>query len=153
LEAINFLMAERNENPPTYDKTAFDTIPTGAVNVDGVVNPAMLRAHLALLAKFKALEQPNKQIDTRYLLRAQERYVLWLYLLGSKNFDERTMPIPPIDVCYIWHSHLLSPLRYYEDMRRIYDPKQTFPDFPLKRLHDIWEKNGGHVDPESERIW
>jgi hypothetical protein len=80
-----------------------------------------------------------------------------------------------LDVCYIWHSHLLSPLRYYEDLRRIYDPQQKFPDFPLKRLasisffilqacktfknlysinkYDIWESNGGHTDPPSEKIW
>ncbi|CAB4433833.1 unnamed protein product [Rhizophagus irregularis] len=69
-----------------------------------------------------------------------ERYILWLNLLGSQKFNEETVPIPPIDVYYIWHSHLLSPLRYYEDMRRIYDPQQNFPDFPLIRLHDIWEK-------------
>ena len=78
------------------EKPAFGTIPTEVVNIDGVVNPAMLHAHLALLTKFKALEQPDEQIDTRYLLRAQECYVLWLNLLGSQNFDEETMPIPPI---------------------------------------------------------
>ena len=80
------------EEPPI-----FDNVPTGAhVNIDGVVNPAMLHAHLALLTRFKTLEQPDEQIDTRYLLRAQERYVLWLKLLGSQEFDGETMPIPPI---------------------------------------------------------
>ncbi|PKC74906.1 hypothetical protein RhiirA1_508974 [Rhizophagus irregularis] len=76
-------------------------------------------------AMLHALEQSDELIDMRYLLH----------------------------VCYIWHSHLLSPLRYYEDMRRIYDPQQNFPDFPLIRLHDIWEKNGSHTDPVSESIW
>jgi len=75
---------------------AFGTIPSEVVNIDGVVNPAMLHAHLALLTKFKELEQSDEQIDMRYLLRAQERYVLWLNLLGSQHFDEETMPIPPI---------------------------------------------------------
>jgi hypothetical protein len=69
---------------------------TKPVNIDGVVNPAMLHAHLTLLTKFKALEQSDALIDMRYLLRAQERYVLWLNLLGSQKFNEETMPIPPI---------------------------------------------------------
>ncbi|CAB4390741.1 unnamed protein product [Rhizophagus irregularis] len=98
---------------------------TQPVNIDGAVSPAMLHA----------LEQSDELIDMRYLLRAQ----------GTLYFM--------LDVCYIWHSHLLSPLRYYEDMRRIYDPQQNFPDFPLIRLHDIWEKNGSHTDPVSESIW
>ncbi|PKY42401.1 hypothetical protein RhiirA4_456198 [Rhizophagus irregularis] len=83
-----------------------------------------------------------------------ERYILWLNLLGSQKFNEETVPIPPIDVYYIWHSHLLSPLRYYEDMRRIYDPQQNFPDFPLIRLVTRYlGKNGSHTDPVSESIW
>ncbi|CAG8578735.1 12331_t:CDS:2 [Ambispora gerdemannii] len=132
------------------------------VDIDGVVNPAMLHAHVMLLIKFKALEQSDEHIDTRYLLRAQERYVLWLNLLGSQKYDQGTELIPPIgavyitlfiDVCYIWHSHLLSPLRYYEDLHRIYDPQQKFPDFPLKQLYDVWESNGDHTDPPSEKVW
>jgi hypothetical protein len=67
-----------------------------ALNIDDVINPSMLHAHLALLTKLKALEQPDEQIDMRYLLRAQERYILWLDLLGSQNFGGDNMPIPPI---------------------------------------------------------
>lgn len=64
--------------------------------IDNAVNSETLRAHLALLAKFKALEQADERIDMRYLLRAQERYLLWLNLLSSQNFDIRTEPVPPI---------------------------------------------------------
>lgn len=66
--------------------------------IDGAVNLAMLQAHLALLTKFKALEQSDELIDMRYLLRAQERYILWLNLLDSQKFNEETVPIPPIVV-------------------------------------------------------
>ena len=61
-----------------------------------IVNPSMLHAHLALLTKFKELEQLDKQLDTRYLLRAQERYVLWLKLLGNLELNGKIVPIPPI---------------------------------------------------------
>ena len=64
---------------PTQEElpTVFDNIPTRmqCVNIDGVVNPSMLHAHLSLLTKFKELEQSDEQIDTRYLLRVQERYL------------------------------------------------------------------------------
>lgn len=66
------------------------------LDINDGVNPSMLRAHLALLTKLKDLEQPDEQIDTRYLLRAQERYILWLDLLGSHKFNDDNMPIPPI---------------------------------------------------------
>lgn len=67
-----------------------------ALDINDIVNPSTLRAHLALLTKLKDLEQPDEQIDMRYLLRAQERYILWLDLLGSRNFNDDNMPIPPI---------------------------------------------------------
>ncbi|CAG8762318.1 18190_t:CDS:2, partial [Dentiscutata erythropus] len=102
------------------------------VDTYGVVNPAMLRAHLVLLRKFNMLEQSDKCVDTRYLLRAQERYVLWLNLLCNQNLDQEAELIPPIDLC------------------RIYDPYQKFPDCPLKKLV---KSNGSHTDPASERIW
>jgi hypothetical protein len=66
------------------------------VDIDGVVNPTTLHAHVMLLTKFKVLEQSDEHIDTRYLLRAQERYVMWLNLLGNQKFDQGTEPIPPI---------------------------------------------------------
>ncbi|RHZ64644.1 hypothetical protein Glove_321g24 [Diversispora epigaea] len=141
---------------PTKEKElrAPDNILTMVQNIEiDNLKPKMLQAHLMLLTKFKALEQADEQIDVRYLLRAHERYLLWLNFLSSQNFDTGMELIPPIDVCYIWHLHLLSPMRYYEDMLRIYDPLQKFPDFPLERLYDIWVKNDGHTDPESESIW
>lgn len=67
-----------------------------ALNIDGVINPSMLHAHLALLTKLKDLEQSDEQIDMRYLLRAQERYILWLDLLSSQSFNGDNVPIPPI---------------------------------------------------------
>ncbi|CAG8655314.1 8634_t:CDS:2 [Racocetra persica] len=98
----------------------------------GVVNPAMLHAHLTLLRKFKMLEQSDKCFDARYLLRAQERYVLWLDLLRTQNFDQEVVPIPP-----------LVPVNFIELLNNFYSLIK----------YEIWESNGSHIDPASERIW
>ncbi|CAG8693780.1 11996_t:CDS:2, partial [Ambispora leptoticha] len=116
------------------------------LNIDGVVNPEMLHAHLILLTKFKALEQSDQEMDDRYLLRAEQRYIAWIDLLNHKNFPKEEMPIPPLDVCLIWHAHCLSPLRYYEDMLRLHDPQAHNYNFPLAKL-------ARHLDEYSQQIW
>ncbi|CAG8793045.1 216_t:CDS:1, partial [Gigaspora margarita] len=78
------------------DKT-METTQAEHVNIDGVVNPKMLHAHLAMLSKFNSLEQQNNEIDQRYLLRSEKRYLLWLGLLNNNSFkDVEEVPIPPI---------------------------------------------------------
>ncbi|CAG8566689.1 5410_t:CDS:1, partial [Racocetra persica] len=86
------------------DKSSISPIPTpihkipDALNIDGVVNPETLNAHLSLLIKFKALEQNVPSIDMCYLLRAQERYILWLQLLEkySAKCEKDFIPVPTI---------------------------------------------------------
>ncbi|CAG8527843.1 1900_t:CDS:2 [Dentiscutata erythropus] len=136
------------------DKT-METIQVEHVNIDGVVNPNMLHSHLAMLSKFNSLEQQDNEIDQQYLLRAEKRYLLWLGLLNNKSFkDVEEVPIPPIDVCLIWHAHLLSPFRYYEDMRRLHDPSSKEYSFPLAKLHELWSQNkGDHFDERSKQFW
>ncbi|CAG8555274.1 3885_t:CDS:1, partial [Cetraspora pellucida] len=77
-----------NDNKVTSEATIMSDLTTPVtrleqVNIDGVVNIQMLHAHLAMLAKFKSLEQQNSVIDERYLLRAERRYLLWLKLLNN----------------------------------------------------------------------
>ncbi|KAF0394652.1 hypothetical protein F8M41_010331 [Gigaspora margarita] len=136
------------------DKT-MKTTQVELVNIDGVVNPKMLHAHLAMLSKFNSLEQQDNEIDQRYLLRSEKRYLLWVGLLNNNSFkDVEEVPIPPIDVCLIWHAHLLSPFRYYEDMRRSHDPTSKEYNFPLAKLHEIWSQNNGdHIDEQSKQFW
>ncbi|TPX55844.1 hypothetical protein PhCBS80983_g04973 [Powellomyces hirtus] len=44
--------------------------------------------------------------------------------------------MPPQDVAMIWHAHLLSPLRYAEDINRRFSNPACFYD--LKALEDMW---------------
>ncbi|CAG8550292.1 2737_t:CDS:2 [Ambispora gerdemannii] len=105
----SFVIIELEERPPSYndDSKQQQQFP---LNIDGVVNPDMLDAHLALLMKFKELEQSDEEME------------------------DQKMPIPPLDVCLIWHAHCLSPLRYYEDMLRLHDPQKHDHNFPLAQL-------------------
>ncbi|CAG8492422.1 11672_t:CDS:2 [Dentiscutata erythropus] len=126
-----------------------------SLDYDGVVNSETLNAHLNLLINFKALEQNFPLMDMRYFLRAQERYILWLKLLEkySENYEKKDfISIPPIDVCYIWHAHCLSPFKYYEDMLRLY-PTLLKLNFPLQKLNDIWNTGSNFVDKKSQKIW
>ncbi|CAG8670621.1 1421_t:CDS:1, partial [Ambispora gerdemannii] len=70
---------EKKPSPPSYDgdgkqQQQFKT----SLNIDGVINPEMLHAHLALLTKFKGMEQSDEVMDDWYLLRAEQRYLSWI---------------------------------------------------------------------------
>ncbi|RIB07812.1 hypothetical protein C2G38_2213315 [Gigaspora rosea] len=86
------------------------------------------------------------------VLRAEKRYLLWLKILNNVSFkDDEEIPILPIDVCQVWYAHLLSPLRYFEDTKRLYKREFTFP---LAQLHELWSKtNGDHMDERSKQFW
>ncbi|RIB01904.1 hypothetical protein C2G38_2229336 [Gigaspora rosea] len=153
----NDLLSNENETNLTSEILLTSELTTTTtnvkqINIDGVVNTKMLHAHLAMLAKFHSLEQRDSEIDERYLLRAEKRYLLWLKILNNVSFkDDEEIPIPPIDVCQVWHAHLLSPLRYFEDIKRLYKREFTFP---LAQLHELWSKtNGDHMDERSKQFW
>ncbi|CAG8770340.1 10226_t:CDS:2, partial [Racocetra fulgida] len=99
----NEMSSNANENKVTSEVTLMSDLTTPVtraeqVNIDGVVNVKMLHSHLAMLAKFKSLEQQDSVIDERYLLRAERRYLLWLKLLNNESFkDDDDVPIPPIE--------------------------------------------------------
>ncbi|RUS33379.1 hypothetical protein BC938DRAFT_471978 [Jimgerdemannia flammicorona] len=104
--------------------------------VDNVVNPTSLQAHLALLRWLDGLEIPDKMLDTIYLVKAELRYLHWLNYLNQRKPTQQEMIVPPIDVACIWHAHLLSPYRYYEDLLRLYPTSEHMLDyvFPLEKL-------------------
>ncbi|CAG8476161.1 884_t:CDS:2, partial [Scutellospora calospora] len=99
-----------------------------------------LNAHLSLLKIFKTLRHENDDINRLFLSEAEKRYNIWLNLLNDKfnNDDNVDIPVPPIDVCQIWHAHLLSPLKYFKDMKELY--KQEYK-FPLERIYKFQNEN------------
>ncbi|ORZ21171.1 hypothetical protein BCR42DRAFT_406977 [Absidia repens] len=57
-----------------------------------------------------------------YLARAEVRYEKWIF-----NFTIG-ITTPPIDIAFMWHIHILSPSRYYEDMVLRFDRETVFDE-------------------------
>nr|CAG8599337.1 2597_t:CDS:2 [Entrophospora candida] len=107
------------------------------ISDEDTLDPFKLFSHLVLLNQFKKLELEDEKIDARYLLRAINRYILWLRMLNEQE-EKENLPIPPIDVCYIWHSHCLSPINYYEDTYRLHNINLSCYYIPLEKMV-LWE--------------
>lgn len=87
----------------------------------------------------------TKDQQRLYLARAEFRYELWIdasaktYALTPPLGNSLSPSKPhssfaillPLDVAYVWHTHMLSPFRYYEDLDlRLRADKKLF-DTPL----------------------
>ncbi|KAJ3362536.1 hypothetical protein GGF32_005981 [Allomyces javanicus] len=46
----------------------------------------------------------------------------------------KNVPLPPLDVAMYWHSHILSPIRYIDDMQRLFGFMFDDIEYPLMRL-------------------
>ncbi|CAH1771216.1 9966_t:CDS:2, partial [Entrophospora sp. SA101] len=120
------------------------------------LDPLKLFSHLVLLNQFKKLELEDEKIDARYLLHAINRYILWLRMLNEQvELKKEDLPIPPIDVCYIWHSHCLSPINYYEDTYRLHNINLSYYYIPLEKMLNVWLTNDNyeHIDQQSKVLW
>ncbi|KAJ3193248.1 hypothetical protein HK101_005147, partial [Irineochytrium annulatum] len=122
------------------------------VVTDVVVTPATLEAHLGLLHRFVLLESADQLADWRYLCHAEQRYLMWLDYLKEERPDPSATPLPPLDVALIWHSHMLSPLRYYEDFYHIYNTTTSPYMMPIQRMHEVAGKDYLPVDGSKE-VW
>ncbi|KAJ1971742.1 hypothetical protein H4R35_005084 [Dimargaris xerosporica] len=103
--------AEAPAMPFTPDNLASERV--GPVGVDE------LQCHLTLLRWFKSLERTDTAVDYRLLLLAEARYAQWLQLLVAWQRTPEYLPLPPIDVAYLWHAHMLTPAKYAWDMYRL----------------------------------
>ncbi|KAI9136747.1 hypothetical protein BKA69DRAFT_1170439 [Paraphysoderma sedebokerense] len=121
------------------------------VVVDNCVSVDTCRAHLTLLRQFADLEQSNEEADLMFLCRAEQRYILWLNMLASLKRNPDDIPLPPLDVCMFWCAHMLNPLRYMEDIQRLYPGKIRSYSIPLKRMEALFSSNT--LDESSLGYW
>ena len=71
--------------------------------------------HLRFLEKVN--EKSGVLSQPHVIANAIRRYeTCWLPLL-SINQDENL--VPPLDVHWVWHVHMLSPKCYYDDMKKV----------------------------------
>ncbi|RKP24945.1 hypothetical protein SYNPS1DRAFT_29313 [Syncephalis pseudoplumigaleata] len=122
------------------------------VTLDGI-SVEQLQHHLTLLKWFKELESGDVAADKRFLLLAEQRYEAWARILQSLADRPNDVPVPPIDIAYMWHSHMLSPHRYYEDNYYL-QRRDTVMNiaFPLRQLHDTY-MSGKKPSDTTIRQW
>ncbi|CAO3631317.1 unnamed protein product [Cunninghamella blakesleeana] len=121
----NYLPLKYNDLPPRYD-------PLQEATLNKEVNVNNCYYYLSLIERFwHYMNTMNKQEQQLYLARAEYRYELWV-----KKFHYN-MLAPPLDIAYVWHAHLLSPFRYYEDIAvRLGNSSMYNAPFPLKDIHE-----------------
>ncbi|CAO3651116.1 unnamed protein product [Cunninghamella blakesleeana] len=90
--------------------------------------------YLSLVEQFSNLRQTFKDDLDTFHARAEMRYEYWID--GLKKKIPPSYVAPPIDVAYIWHAHLVSPFRYYEDSIRLDFPLVSMP---LSALHEQYD--------------
>lgn len=97
----------------------------------GPVTIANCFFYLSLLEQFEELEKKFKDHLDLFYARAEKRYEIWYQASARRKNNDPI--IPPIDVCYMLHTHMLQPHRFYEDSIRL--DSQIFQfSMPLKEL-------------------
>ncbi|KNE65573.1 hypothetical protein AMAG_09554 [Allomyces macrogynus ATCC 38327] len=102
-------------------------------------------AHAYLLSVFtyELRDADNEAKDLAFLSAAETRYLAYMDALAKAVAKDaplaENLPLPPADVAMFWHSHMLSPNRYADDMGRRYGlrmlAKVSFPMIRLAKAH------------------
>ncbi|RKP09501.1 hypothetical protein THASP1DRAFT_28705 [Thamnocephalis sphaerospora] len=127
-------------------------------HLDTVVTAESTRAHIILLSRFQALARNDEIEDDLYLLRAEQRYFSWLDYLNAQPpspMDQPTRPpiVPPLDVALVWCAHMLAPLRYMEDVLRLYGEHMLLFSIPIQELIKVDVFGSYIVDTHSKACW
>ncbi|GJJ75878.1 hypothetical protein EMPS_08236 [Entomortierella parvispora] len=128
------------------------------VHLEDSVTPATLLAHLRLLRLVQSLViVEDEDLDFLFLIRSEERYLLYMDMLQQRQPLPASVPLPPLDVALMWTVHMLAPFRYHEDLLRSYGPHLLNYYFPLERYVaavDIENPSTEHEDfLDSKAMW
>jgi hypothetical protein len=97
--------------------------------------------YLSLLEQFSQLLYKFKDHLDAFHVRAEKRYELWTKAIGRRNAVGKPM-VPPVDVAYLLHTHLLLPHCYVEDSERLENDMMDYV-LPLKELVNGKRKKKG----------
>ena len=100
--------------------------------------------------------------NQKVLLEAVRRYEdLWIPFLALAPPEERTSLVPPLDVEWVWHCHMLAPFAYERDLvlvlRKhgfdVVNPDGSAPKLPAldHRLLDAKERLSGKA--RAKVLW
>ncbi|KAG0342800.1 hypothetical protein BG000_001130 [Podila horticola] len=122
------------------------------------VTPPTLLAHLRFLRFLQTLVIiDDEDLDFLFLIRSEERYLMFLDLLQQLQPPPAQVPLPPLDVALMWTVHMLAPFRYHEDLLRSYSPHLLNYAFPLERYVAAIDIENATTDNEafapSKEMW
>ncbi|KNE59779.1 hypothetical protein AMAG_05243 [Allomyces macrogynus ATCC 38327] len=102
------------------------------------VKTAALKSSLPSSHKVRDGKNKAKDLCVAFMCSAETRYLAHMDALANAiNKDAsllENLPLPPLNVALIWHSHTLSPVRYADDIQRRYGSTLEHVDFPVLRL-------------------
>ncbi|KAJ3367955.1 hypothetical protein GGF31_006911 [Allomyces arbusculus] len=122
------------------------------------VSRDLLLAHTLLLSHFhhQLRDGDNEAKDLAFLCAAETRYIAYLDAVAKAAIKDKALvdalPLPPMDVAMFLHSHMLSPLRFADDMTRRYGPTFVGLSLPLVRLAKA-ASGGSKDDLETGRAF
>ncbi|KAJ3374407.1 putative kinase [Allomyces arbusculus] len=132
---------ESAKNAGKVDKVALGKLVNViAEHTASTVSRDLILAHTFLLVTFhhELRDGESEAKDLAYLCEAESRYGAYMMALAKAVAKDasliRNVPLPPIDVAMFWHSHMLSPIRYADDVHRCYNADLMQISFPLVRL-------------------
>ncbi|KNE63032.1 hypothetical protein AMAG_08199 [Allomyces macrogynus ATCC 38327] len=135
--------------------------PVVALTVDRVVTASALEDHLLVLHQLlHRTRHPDPRTDALYLVRAENRYVKWLFMAerlraaGDESLLVSGRLLPPIDVATMWFAHLTAVRHYTEDIARLFDDALLHVPPPLSKLRDRLELHAhDYEDRASAAMW
>jgi hypothetical protein len=134
--------------------------PEGGITVDRVVSVTSVSDVLIVLRHLLFRTRSNDpRKDLVYLVRAENRYVKWLFLLerlrsiGDEELIRTGRVVPPLDVLTMWLTHLSSIRHYVEDIARMFDDTILTISPPLARIRIILEGPEPYMDASSAALW
>ncbi|CDH56061.1 predicted protein [Lichtheimia corymbifera JMRC:FSU:9682] len=110
--------------------------------------------YLSLMERFLEYKRTlGPQLVKVMLARAEIRYARWLRYLSDASKSKSNNPkiAPPIDIGYMWHAHMLSPFRYFEDLARNVQLGVFKSSLPLKLMHRSGLMEG--PSPHALYVW
>ncbi|KNE56198.1 hypothetical protein AMAG_02032 [Allomyces macrogynus ATCC 38327] len=125
---------------------------------ESLLSKESLEAHLDLIESFSmhlslARHQDKAhegKIDTRYLLKAENRYYKWLVMLSQGK-----VVMPPVDVLLLWYNHMTHLPTYHRDLTAIFGnvevPTLLVTPFPL--LQFMIQTLNRQIDGAAQAAW
>ncbi|KAG2218728.1 hypothetical protein INT45_006880 [Circinella minor] len=129
-----------------------EKIPNEFPKLNEVVTVENCYYYLSLMEQFAIYKSKFDDFHLKILLaRAERRYIQWREIVQS-SFSRSAYKsfAPPLDIAYMWHAHMLSPFRYFEDSIRLDQAGIYKINLPLKQLY---RNATGFLDPSRTTAW